>query len=349
MISHIMPTINTQTLKTTTWMPKLSENLHDLSPANLRWLRQMGCQHVIFQPSARLPAVELVEAAKRGYWTVADIMPLKKRCDEAGMTLESMLLPWDFNRKARLGQRGRDEEIENVCRTIRSVAEVGVPILEWRFWPDFFWDERVGYYEAQGRGGASLRVFDYGRVKDAPPFEEIGVVNEKEMLARFLYFAKPVVEAAEKAGLRLSMHPNDPPVPVMRGVARIFSHTNLLRRFLKEIPSQVSGFTFCLGTIAEMGVNVLEEIRCFGSIGKIHLVHLRAIQGKIPRYTEVFIDEGELDMFQAMRALREVGFTGPVVSDHTPRVEGDTSWGHIGRAFSLGYIRALVQAVNSAS
>jgi len=330
----------------TAWEPKLSENLHDLSPSTLRWVKQMGCQHVIFQPSALLPAVELVEAGKRGYWTVGDIMPLKKRCEEAGLSLESMMLPIDFYRKARLGEPGGDREVQNVCRTIRSVAEAGVPIMEWRFWPDFYWDKRVGYYPAQGRGGAGLRAFDYGRVKDAPPFEEIGVVGEKEMWARFLYFAKPVVETAEKAGVRLSMHPHDPPVPVMRGVARIFHHTDGLRRFLKEIPSPASGITFCQGTITEMGVDVLEEIRYFGRLGKMHLVHLRAVRGTVPRYTEVFIDEGDLDMLQAVRTYKEVGYTGPIVSDHTPRVEGDTPWGHTGRAFSLGYIRAMVQAVN---
>jgi mannonate dehydratase len=166
------------------------------------------------------------------------------------------------------------------------------------------------------------------------------------MWERFLYFTKPIVAAAEKAGIRLTMHPNDPPVPVMRGVARIFHHTDGLRRFLKEIPSKNSGITFCMGTIAEMGVNVLEEIRHFGKQEKIFLVHFRAVRGKVPKYTEVFIDEGDLDVFEAMKTYREVGYQGPFVSDHTPRVEGDTTWGHRGRTFSLGYMRALVHAVN---
>jgi mannonate dehydratase len=215
-----------------------------------------------------------------------------------------------------------------------------------RFWPDFYWDDRVGYYSVEGHGGAQLKAFDYSRVKEAPPFAEIGEVSEKEMWARFLYFAKPIIQAAEKANIRLTMHPNDPPVPVMRGVARIFHHADGLRRFLEEIPSKASGITFCQGTIAEMGVNVPEEIRFFGRRGKIFLVHFRAVRGRVPRYTEVFIDEGDLDPFLAMKTYREVGYTGPIVSDHTPKVEGDTPWGHRGRTYSLGYIRALVHAVN---
>lgn len=323
------------------WEPKVSENLADVNPSTLRWLKQLGCKHVIFQ------GTDHVDPDRKGYWTLTDVLRAKRNCDDAGMILESMMIPIDFYKKARLGQAGRDEEIDKVRRTIRAAGEAGVPMMEWRFWPDFFWDQRVGYYNIEGRGGAAFRAFDYDRVKTAPPFEEIGVVDEKEMWARFLYFAKPIVEAAEEAHVRLTMHPNDPPVPVMRGVARIFHHTDGLRRFLDEIPSPAIGITFCQGTITEMGVNVLDQIRYFGRRGKIYLVHFRAVRGKVPRYTEVFIDEGDINMLEAMKTYREVGYTGPIVSDHTPRVEGDTPWGQIGRTFSHGYMRGLIQAVNS--
>jgi len=323
------------------WTPKLSENLADVNPDTLRWLKQLGCKHVIFQ------GTDGVDTEKKGYWSNGDVRAVRKACEAEGLVLESMLIPIDSYRLARLGKPGRDKEIDNVCRTIRAAGEEGVPMLEWRFWPDFYWDDRVGYYTVQGRGGAKYRAFDHSRVKDAPPFSEIGEVSEKEMWQRFLYFAKPIVAAAEKAKVRLTMHPNDPPVPVMRGAARIFHHTDGLRRFLKELPSEYSGVTFCQGTIAEMGVNVLEEIRHFGKRGKIFLVHFRAVRGAVPKYTEVFLDEGDLDMLQAMKTYREVGYAGPFVSDHTPGVEGDTRWGHRGRTFSHGYMRALVQAVNA--
>lgn len=323
------------------WRPKLSENLADVNAETLRWLRQLGCAHVIFQ------GTDSVDTEGKGFWAPGDVRAAWKNCEQAGLVLESMMIPIDFYRKARLGQDGRDQEIENVCRTIRAAGAEGVPMLEWRFWPDFYWDERVGYYSIEGRGGATYKAFDYDRVKDRPPFPEIGPVSDKEMWERFLYFARPIVHAAEKAKVRLTMHPNDPPVPNMRGVARIFHHTDGLRRFLKEVPSPFSGITFCQGTIAEMGVNVLDEIRHFGQQGKIFLVHFRAVRGKVPKYTEVFIDEGDLDMLAAMKSYREVGYQGPFVSDHTPRVEGDTPWGHRGRTFAHGYMRALVRAVGA--
>ena len=147
--------------------------------------------------------------------------------------------------------------------------------------------------------------------------------------------------------MRLSIHPSDPPVANMRGVARLFHHPDTFARFLREFPSPASGITFCQGTFTEMGADVLEEIRRFGRMQKIFLVHLRGVKGKVPNYVEVFIDQGDINMVQAMRTYKEVGYTGPLVSDHTPGLEGDNSWGMAGRSFSLGYIRALVQSVNT--
>ena len=222
-------------------------------------------------------------------------------------------------------------------------------MLEWRFWPDFYWDDRVGYYPVAGRGGARYKAFDYDRVKGKPPFPEIGEVDDKEMWARFLYFARPIVEAAEKANVRLTMHPNDPPVPVMRGVARIFHHPDGLRRFLREVPSTHSGITFCMGTITEMGVDVLEEIRHFGRQGKIFFVHFRDVRGTPEKFVETFHDEGKTDMRACMAAYRDVGFDGVCRPDHVPTMEGDSndnpSYSNIGRLFAIGYLKGLREAV----
>jgi len=325
------------------WDPMISENLWNVEPPTLRWLAQLGCRHVVFQGTDR------VDADRKGHWTLEDVLRQKKNVDEAGMVLQSMMIPIDFYVQARLGKTGRDQEIENVQRTIHVVAEAGVPMMEWRFWPDFYWDERVGYYSTEGRGGARYKAFDYDRVKDGSPFPEIGVVSAEEMWDRFLYFTRAIIETAEEVGIQLTMHPNDPPVKNMRGVARIFHHTDALRRLLKEIPGRQNGITFCQGTITEMGVDVLKEIRYFATRDRIKLVHFRSVRGTVPKYVETFVDEGDIDMLQAMRTYRDSGFNGPFVSDHTPGVEGDVPGGHIGRSFTHGYIRGLVQAVNAMS
>lgn len=324
-----------------TWDPKLSDNVHDLEPETLAWLRQLGCRHAVFQPSARLQKHDRVGGGKP-YWSTDDVAVLVKACAEAGVTLESVMLPLDFYPRALRGAAGRDEEIAAVCRTVEAVAAAGVPMMEWRFWPDFFFDEPVGVRSVPGRGGAISRAFDT-RWIPAEPFDGIGAVGTDEMWERTLYFARPVVETAQAVGLRLSMHPNDPPVPVMRGVARIFSSPAGLHRFHRELPAEANGLTFCQGTFAEMGVDVAEQIATFGP--RIRLVHLRAVTGRVPAYREVFIDEGDLDLFTTLRAYRGAGFDGPFVTDHTPGVTGDTRWGHTGRAFSLGWMRAAITAL----
>ena len=120
---------------------------------------------------------------------------------------------------------------------------------------------------------------------------------------------KPIVDTAERAGVRLSMHPCDPPNRNMRGSTRIFAHPDGLRRFLTEVPSKANGVTFCQGTITEMGVDVFAEIKYFVSRNRVNLVHFRTVRGVVPKYTEVFIDEGDIDMVQAMKVWKEAGYT----------------------------------------
>jgi mannonate dehydratase len=257
------------------------------------------------------------------------------------MTLESMMIPIDTYLQARVGHQGRDGEIE-----IKAAGEAGIPMLEWRFWPDFYWDDRVGY-EKPGRGAAGFRGFDFERIKNAPPFPEIGEVSESECgrdscISRSRSSPLPRRQTCGFPCIRTT-----PPVPLMRGVARIFHSPDGMRRFLAEVPSPNSGITFCQGTFTEMGIDVLKEIRYFGGLKKINLVHFRGVRGRVPQYTEVFIDEGDVDMLQAMETFREVGYAGPIVSDHTPKVEGNTPWGIIGRTFSHGYMRAIVHAANA--
>ena len=147
--------------------------------------------------------------------------------------------------------------------------------------------------------------------------------------------------------MKLSLHPKDPPVRSMRGIDRILTDTDAIEEFLDAVDSPANGFTFCQGTVTEMGVDVIDAIRRIGGRGKIHHVHFRGVRGKVPQYVETFIDQGDVDMLAAMRAYKEVNFTGSLVSDHTPKVIGDFAGGRIGRSYSHGWIRGLIQAVNA--
>jgi mannonate dehydratase len=323
------------------WEPKVAENITGFNDATLRWMAQLGVQWVDLQ------GAEEVDRDKKGWWSLEDIRSVQQRCAQFGLRLACVTVPLAWQMNSMLARAGRDQDIERIERSIAAVGQAGVPVFQWRWSPDFKWGPEAGYKSVPGRGGALYRAFDYDLVKDLPPFEELGAISYAQMWERLLYFAKPLVQAAEKAGVKLALHPKDPPVRVLRGIARLFTTTAEIERFFQTVPSPANGFTFCQGTVAEMGADVLDAIRRLGRQGRIHHVHLRAVRGRVPHYVETFIDEGELDMLAALRAYREVGYTGAIVSDHTPGITGDTRDGKIGRSFSHGYLRALIQAVNA--
>ena len=171
--------------------------------------------------------------------------------------------------------------------------------------------------------------------------------TEDEIWKRIKYFLERVSPIAEESGVKLACHPDDPPVPKLKGETRVLGSLEGLKKLLNIVPSPANGLNFCQGTIAEMGVDVIEAIRYFGSRKKINHVHFRNVCGSLPSFEESFIDDGDVDMLDAMRAYKEVGYIGTIMPDHTPRVEGDTSWGHRGRAFALGYIKALMKATKT--
>ena len=155
-----------------------------------------------------------------------------------------------------------------------------------------------------------------------------------------------MVPVAEDAGVKLALHPDDPPVSPIGGVARVVRNHAALRRVVDIVPSPANGLTFCVGTIAEMPGDVFEAIRYFGTRDKIHFVHFRNVTGTVPTFAESFIDEGYVDMVRAMRTFRAVGFDGPMVEDHVPRMSaGPAQWP--AKAFALGYMRAAMQAAGA--
>ena len=323
------------------WEPKVAENIGNLEESTLRWLAQLGHKWVVLQ------GTDSVDQDAKGYWTTQDIEPLRQRCQEFGMELYSLMIPISWLMSPMLAKPDRDRWIENVRRSIQAAGKAGISRIEWRWSPDFKWGGDVGYYSQEGRGGAVYKAFDYGLVKDKPPFEDLGTISKDEIWERLLYFCKPVVEAAEEAGVKMSLHPKDPPVAVMRGISRILTDTGSIERFLDAVDSPSNGFTFCQGTVTEMGVDVIDAIRRIGGRGRIHHVHFRAVRGHVPRYVETFIDKGDVDMLEAMRAYKEVSYNGTMVSDHTPGIPDDLPGGKIGRSFSQGYIRGLIQTVNA--
>ncbi len=243
-----------------------------------------------------------------------------------------------------LGLPGVEDRLERYKQFLRAAGKAGVPYTTYGHMANL----RLGH-SVTGRGrarGLVTRVFDEG-VARSYPLSHGREFSERVIWQSFTRFAKAVVPVAEEAGVRIGLHPDDPPIPTLGGVARVFRNEEGYRRALEITDSSHFGFCLCVGTWAEggkaTGKSPAEMIRTFAPTGKIFKIHFRNVDRPLPRFTETFVDDGYLDMHEIMRELRKAGFNGVIVPDHVPGagVEADLS-----TAYMIGYMRALRDVVH---
>ena len=249
--------------------------------------------------------------------------------------------------KVQLGQPGRDQDIETYCQFLRDLGRLKIPIASYDFHPGNTYTTSV-----VPRRGYMAREFDLDNFRGKVEKQEFDrEYSADDIWANYTYFMKAVLPAAEQAGVKLALHPDDPPLAKMNGVAKLFTHYDGYHR-AEQIAggSPAWGLTFCVGTWSEggtkMGKNVFEMIQDFGGRGKIFEVHFRNVSGPLPRFVEAFPDDGYLDMYQVMKALRQVKFNGAAEPDHVPKLAGDSGILRAGTAYCLVYMRALLKRAN---
>jgi mannonate dehydratase len=292
---------------------------------------------------------------ERCYLTVDNVLEMRERFARYDLELTGIGLGGDCIKNQLLGLPDRDREIENVCQTIRSIGQAyqdGAPS------PVIIIDQRTTYWAPKGpswhpgyerlpvgRGGAVLQTFDAERIQGELDDRPAGEVSNDEVWSRMAHFYERIVPVAEASRVRLATHPDDPPMDYYRGVHQALTGLEGLKRLVELVPSPYNGLLLCLGCMQEAGQDVPEVIRTLGREGKIFYVHFRNVVGTVPRYREVFPDQGDGDMVANLKALQEVGFRGYVVPDHHFGLVGDTDWRHCSRAWQVGYIRGLMQAL----
>ena len=298
----------------------------------LQFVRQLGVRNVLLN-TARLPG--------ETHWAYMDLLHLRTRIEDAGLRLAALEnVPVGFYAQAMLGLPGRDEQIEHMSTTIRNMGKAGIPILGYHWMPNGVWRTSR---TTPGRGGAKVTSFDMALVEDAP-LTHGRVYSADEMWDNYRYYIQAILPVAEEAGVKLALHPDDPPVPSLGGVARIMNSFEGFKRAMEVGESPNHGLDFCHGCWSEMGPGALDAIRFFGP--KILYVHFRDVQGTVPNFQESFIDEGNNDMAEVMLTLKQSGFTGFLIPDHVPHMVEDTPWGHRGRAYAIGYMKALLDVVD---
>ena len=333
---------------------KLGLGLYDgmVNADNLRFAKQMSATHIV----AHLPQNSF-PSTKEGYWSYEDLRALQQLVANEGLVLEAIenFAPahWD---QILLDGPGRERQMENLKRTIRNMGKAGIPVMGYYFSLAGVWGrvwgpfgrggaEAVGYLEDQAPEQTPIPIGEvWGQqVLENPPAGNIGTVTREQMWDRLTYFLTNLVPVAAESGVRLAAHPDDPPLETLRGTGRLITHPDYYQRLLDIVPDYYNGMEFCQGTVTEMpgATDVLGVIRRYASTGRIHYVHFRNVKGKAPNYREVFVDEGDVDMIDALRVYREAGYEGVFIPDHTPHTSCAAPW-HAGMAYALGYMRSAM-------
>ena len=313
----------------------------DASDEDLRFAQQLGVSYVNIPTGGRKATLEnfirlkqRVEAAKLKVWNIGN-------SNVHNMPEVTLNLP------------GRDKKIEEYKSFLRSLAKAGVFYTTYAHMGNGIWSSA----RETTRGGASARAFDMEKNPTGHwvsktfkgPLTHGRQYSKEELWENYTYFIKQVVPVAEELGMRIGIHPDDPPVPELGGVPRcIFGNFDGYARALEIANSPNIGVCLCAGTWMEggqqMGKDVFEAARAFAKMDKLWKIHFRNVSGPIPRFVETFVDNGYTDMLKLMKTLVEVDFRGAVIADHVPAMVGGP---RAGWAYSIGYIKALLAAVSA--
>jgi mannonate dehydratase len=327
-------------------------------------VKQLGVDHVLGGGPSALP------------WTEQGLTELMQPWKQAEIEVANLMI--NLSPDIIYGKAGnkRDEDIEKIRESIMAAGKVGLPVVEYNFYAHRAME---GYFEEidTARGGSGWTGFDYEHVqtanepyetrpeekgmkfKDLPPLANEGAHNLDEMWANITYFLKAVVPTAEKANVRLALHPNDPPAPISRGSQQIMGTVAGWKKLITIVDSPSNGITFDCGVTREMGENPIEVCRYFASRDRINHVHYRNVQVIKPyeRYREVWIDEGMNNMFAVMKELVKNKYNHLIYPEHPRRLDYDAERGPIpgypggggytAIAYNVGYARAMMQAAMS--
>jgi len=301
----------------------------------ITFANQIGVKDIQFN-TPRLPG--------ESRWEYMDLVRLRTSCEDGGLRLNAIEnVPIKFYDKAMLGLPGRDEQIENMQAIIRNMGKAGIPIFGYHWMPNGVWRTST---TARARGDAQTTGFDYALAENSP-LTHGREFSADEMWQNYAYYIKAMLPVAEEAGVKLALHPDDPPVPMLGGVARIMRNFEGFKRALEIGDSPNHGLDFCVGSWSEMSPEeCLKGLQYFGERGKIFYVHFRDVLGTVPSFREAFIGEGNLNMFNVMKTLKELNFKGFLIDDHVPRMGNDSGWVSLSRAFANGQMITMLDAIN---
>lgn len=348
---------------------------HMLDDKHFAFARQAGATHIVAHLTDYFNKGEDVDTtdqpvgnAKVGWgitkekeiWSYEMLISLKKRIAEFDLKLEALenISP-DFWYDILLDGPKRDEQIEDIKKLIQNMGQAGIPILGYYFSLAGVAGRIRGPFARGGavavgmegepevvdtpipRGMVWNMIYDPSLIESG---EVLETISRRELNRRHQYFLREILPVAEASGVKLAMHPDDPPLKEVRKQPRLGYHPDHYKQIIdtRQSPSHV--MELCLGTIAEMsGGDIYDTVEYFAARNKIGYIHFRNVRNKVPYYKETFIDDGDIDMARIVRILRECDYQGMLIPDHAPQMSCEAPW-HAGMAYSMGYMKALLQA-----
>jgi mannonate dehydratase len=315
------------------------------TPTMLDYFKRHGVDHICGYPP---------DPGARGHWSVDDLKRTKDLCQEHGVSLDMVALPFlsssHIDREGRgsimLAAAGRDRDIEDIHRMIEACAAAEIPAFKYNM-------SLLGVLRTDstpGRGGSRLSTWKLADAKDADKLTRAGRVSAESAWERITYFLDRVIPVCNQHKIRAACHPHDPGTPPagFQGIVNVLGTIDGLKRFVTIQESPYHGLNFCVGTVAEMLQDprheICEVVRYFGERGKVFNIHFRNILGRRDDFRETYPDDGDLDMLAVARTLGEVGYRYMLMPDHMPG-HADDPHGSQAFAFGYGYIKGLLQAI----
>ncbi len=236
----------------------------------------------------------------------------------------------------------RAREIEALQNTIKNLAAAKIPCFKYNM--SLLGVLRSG--QKPGRGDTSYSSWDPKIAKMDPPLTRAGKVTAEMYWERITYFLEHIVPVAEEYKIRMACHPNDSPVAEWQGIVPVLGSVEGLKKFVQIKESPYHGLNLCQGTLAEMlvdpGKEIYAHLQWFAEKKKIFNVHFRNITGGRNGFSEVAVDEGDVDMFRSLKIYKAAGYPFMIQPDHGVQSPSDNGGDY--QSFYYGYIRAMLQA-----
>ncbi len=348
-----------------------------LNAQNYRFARQIGCTHIVahlVDYERRTPAAappqgrtenQPVGTSNTGWglagdpgalWSEQELSALREEMEKEGLILEAIenIDPAFWSDVLLDGPR-RGQQMEGLKRLVRNIGAAGIPILGYNFSIAGVTGRITGAFARGGASSVGVEGVDqsplplgmvWNMIYDPnAPAGTLAPISSSQLWDRLDRFLDEILPVAEGAGVRLALHPDDPPAPAVRGTPRLVYRPDLYQRLIDRHPSRASALEYCVGTMGEMqDGDVYEATQRYSAQARLAYVHLRNIRGRMPSYRETFIDDGDIDVIRILKILKDTGYRGVVIPDHTPLPDCASPW-HTGMAYAVGYIRAALSII----